>query len=690
MSRLRTRRCRAMRGQSGMSLLEVLLVVGMIGLILGPIASWVVLGMDQDVATRSRNSDAASIGMLRSVFVKDVASAKAVVAGSAAAGSDCPGGAGAATSAEDTVLRLRRDAERTVVYNVSSTPGEATASVYRRLCTNGSLERSTKVAGRVAQAGLVASCSARPNAPVTDCGRVNLRVTTVDAELVSMTASIRVGADVTATNTGPVYVSPDVVLTAAPTTVYRGESVSLEASQSVDPRGQALSFNWDFGDGSPVGTSPDVDHTFGALGEFTVVLTVTNSDGTPASDFVRIEVLNRLPTAVMAQPADPVTTNMCTDVTFDATGSNDDGDTGYGGGTIVSYEWDYGDGTSASLQSVSHSRKYQRPSPNGPFTARVEVVDDDGGRSAAVTRPVTVENRLPSVSIAANGSTGTVQMTLGAPVHFTSQASDPDSDCDGGSLAYEWDFGDGNTSADANPDHVYNSAPTGDVTLKVTDRWGGERTSNRISVSSNRAPATAFTFAPSSPRAGDLVTFTNGTTDPDGDPVTYSWAFQHLGPTYTSPSTVTSPAVKFTHDVTGDTFISGTYDVTLTASDPKGGSKSLTKTVTVTGAPKPSTPGINVKKRCVSGPSWLCLNYDWDNTVSWTAVPSVSGYQVEAKWQHCHLWCEGWVSTTVSVTGTSRLFTIVNPGNMQARVRALDLYTGKYGAWSDWKIVGFS
>ncbi len=677
------------RGQSGMTLLEVLLSVGMVGILMAPIAGWVLLGMDQDVATRARNSDSASIGMLRSVFVKDVASAKGVVAGAAAAGSDCPGGPGAAASPEHTALRLRRNAEQTIIYNLSTAPGATTSSVYRRVCTNGALAGTTELADDVASDGLVATCSARPGAPVDDCGRVNLRVATADGTLVSMTASMRAGAEGTSGSTAPVYVSPDVVLTAAPTTVYRGETVTLQASQSVDPRGQSLTYNWDFGDGTAVATTADTSHAFESLGEFTVVLTVTNADGTPASDFVRIKVLNRLPTAVMHQPANPLTTNMCTDVTFDATGSNDAGDVGHGGGTIVSHEWDYGDGASASIPAVSHSRQYQSPSGNVPFNARLEVIDDDGGRSAAVVRQITVVNRLPSVSITANGATGTVQMTIGTRVDFTSVASDPDSACDGGTLAYEWDFGNGQTSTAANPSYTYTSAPSGKVKLTVTDRWNGSKQSNQITISSNRAPVAAFTFSPAAPRAGDLVTFTNGSTDPDGDAMTYSWTFQHVGPSYSSSSTATSPAVKFTHNVTGDTFISGTYNVTLTVTDSKSAATSLTKTVTVTGAPKPSTPNIAVSKRCVSWFLGICTNNDWDNTVSWTAVPSVSGYQVEARWRHCHLWCEGWASTTVSVTGTSRLFAIANPGEMEARVRALDSYTGKYGDWSSWKSVSF-
>src|SRR5262249_61950122 len=40
-----------------------------------------------------------------------------------------------------------------------------------------------------------------------------------------------------------------------------------------------ISYTWDFGDGTPVGTGAHVAHTYVAAGQFTVSLTATNSLG---------------------------------------------------------------------------------------------------------------------------------------------------------------------------------------------------------------------------------------------------------------------------------------------------------------------------------------------------------------------------------------------------------------------------
>jgi PKD repeat protein len=68
---------------------------------------------------------------------------------------------------------------------------------------------------------------------------------------------------------------------------------------------------------------------------------------------------------------------------------------------------------------------------------------------------------------------------------FDSGASD---DLDGAITAYAWDFGDGETSTEANPDHVYGAAGSYVVTLTVTDDAGDSDTATRT-VEAQDAPA---------------------------------------------------------------------------------------------------------------------------------------------------------------------------------------------------------
>jgi PKD domain len=140
--------------------------------------------------------------------------------------------------------------------------------------------------------------------------------------------------------------------------------------------------------------------------------------------------------------------------------------------------------------------------------------------------------------------------------------------------AFSWDFGDGSAPvAGAVATHTY--AAPGLYTITLTG-VGGDGTSTevrQIEVAAapppNNAPDAAFTVAPASPLTGDSVTFTAG-TDPDGDPVTYSWDFGD-GATAAVGTPTTSHAYA----------IPGTYVATLTATDSRGGSATSSRTVTV-------------------------------------------------------------------------------------------------------------
>jgi PKD repeat protein len=140
-------------------------------------------------------------------------------------------------------------------------------------------------------------------------------------------------------------------------------------------------------------------------------------------------------------------------VTLTATASDPDGQ-------IVSYSWNFGDGTTASQSSISHT--YQSA---GSYTARVTVTDDKGATaSASVVISVSAPaNRPPTVSLAATPTSGAAPLS----VRFTSTASDPD----GQVVSYRWEFGDSQTSSEVNPSHTY-QAGSFTARLTVTDNLG--------------------------------------------------------------------------------------------------------------------------------------------------------------------------------------------------------------------------
>lgn len=150
----------------------------------------------------------------------------------------------------------------------------------------------------------------------------------------------------------------------------------FDGSASSDPDGRIASYAWDFGD-STTGTGATVSHTYGKPGTYLVQLTVTDNDGKKdtATQLIRIGP-NQPPTAVFTASCHAaVTLHYCL---FDGKGSSDQD------GTIASYAWDFGDGTTGSGDLVFHD--YGR---SGSFTVTLTVTDDQGAASSTA-KPVAV------------------------------------------------------------------------------------------------------------------------------------------------------------------------------------------------------------------------------------------------------------------------------------------------------------
>ena len=174
------------------------------------------------------------------------------------------------------------------------------------------------------------------------------------------------GTDTPAPNQAPV-----ASFVAAPT----GLTVGLDASGSDDADGTVESYAWDFGDGN-ASTGVAASHTYAAGGTYTVTLTVTDDDGDTGTATQDVTVTapppNEVPIAAFTAAPSGLT------VSVDGSASSD------ADGTVASYAWDFGDGSTGSGVTASHGYAAE-----GTFTVALTVTDDAGG-TATTSQQVTV------------------------------------------------------------------------------------------------------------------------------------------------------------------------------------------------------------------------------------------------------------------------------------------------------------
>jgi PKD repeat protein len=145
---------------------------------------------------------------------------------------------------------------------------------------------------------------------------------------------------------------------------------------------------------------------------------------------------------------------------FDGSASSDSD------GTVVSYEWAFGDGTAVSGATVEHA--YAQP---GTYTVTLTVTDDDGASASdSTTVAVTTPNAPP-----------TAAFTHSCVALSCSFDANPSSD-DGTIEAYRWTFGDGTSGGGRTTEHSYGQAGGYTITLTVSDDAGATGTESKTVI----------------------------------------------------------------------------------------------------------------------------------------------------------------------------------------------------------------
>jgi len=147
-------------------------------------------------------------------------------------------------------------------------------------------------------------------------------------------------------------------------------TVTFDASDSFDTEDGTLTYTWKFGDGGSA-EGQVVSHTFESAGQYVVQLTVTDDQGAKATATTTIIVNPTSDPPTAAFSAAPLSGGTPLVVAFNAAASFDPD------GSIVSYEWVFGDGGTATGANVVHTFTSQ-----GTYTATLTVTDNTGQSSS--------------------------------------------------------------------------------------------------------------------------------------------------------------------------------------------------------------------------------------------------------------------------------------------------------------------
>jgi len=248
-------------------------------------------------------------------------------------------------------------------------------------------------------------------------------------------------------------------------TVYTGEVISFNASDSYDLDGSIASYFWDFGDGTNT-TGVTANHTYIDNGVYIVTLTVTDDRGATDSTNATKTVLNRPPIASFTESTETAYIGQPT--TFNGTDSYDPD------GIIVSYIWDFGDEINTTGVVTEHIY-----ATNGTFTVNLIVTDDDGATNSTSSIKTILFNELPIASFTKNATT----TDTGVVISFNASASH---DPDGTITSYFWDFGDEKNVTGVTAEHAYEDDGNYTVTLTVTDDKGAFNSTSATSTVLNR------------------------------------------------------------------------------------------------------------------------------------------------------------------------------------------------------------
>ncbi|KPA14768.1 PKD domain-containing protein [Candidatus Magnetomorum sp. HK-1] len=270
-----------------------------------------------------------------------------------------------------------------------------------------------------------------------------------------------------------IYVNHPPVADAGPDLlVAPDEEFILDARKSYDLDGKIVSYKWTFSDNQLASNEPVVKRHFRSPGIYTAILRITDSsnvNNSVSQDQVSIHV-NHSP---FANPGKNIHTHQ-KQVFLDGSGSSD------ADGHLLSYIWDMGDGSPLK----SGQKIWHHYASGGTYPVILTVNDGTGLDNAQSSASMKIQiNESPLANAGENRT-----VCAGSVVIFNADGSiDPE----GGTMKYQWSFGDNTFQNGVNPTKTFISGGIYPVVLTVTDDSGlpeGKSDTDQIIITVAESP----------------------------------------------------------------------------------------------------------------------------------------------------------------------------------------------------------
>lgn len=263
---------------------------------------------------------------------------------------------------------------------------------------------------------------------------------------------------------------------------------------------------WNFGDGSADETTTTAtnSHTYNNIGTYTVRLISVDSSTCNIRDTSYTTITVRQDIAVLngyAEKQPP-----CENLTYVFNNTSIPPAAPGKPFTNQSFKWDFGDGTTtiAGMAPVSHTY-----AARGTYNVKLILVDTN-----YCNYPDTLDLTLRiSENVDAEFTTPPFGCAPYTTVFDNTSA---------GGASFQWDFGDGTTSSDEEPTHLYNTP--GDYTIKlivIDSNTCNIIDSSEFTITVSGSPTAGFNYSPNPPEINTAVEFVNTSTGG----TSYLWRF---------------------------------------------------------------------------------------------------------------------------------------------------------------------